>query len=240
MLHRILMVSAGVIALTGSAFAADMAIKAPPPAAPAFSWTGFYIGGQVGYAWARDKGSIQNPGIPIPPPIFLPFTVDMEGVIGGGHLGYNWQVNQWVFGVEGSVDGVGLKKAFTVGVCPLFCGAATTESNIQGSIRGRLGVAIDRILLYGTGGVAFADITNTYNTTPFGGGFASIEKTHTGWTAGGGIAYAVTNNWSVRAEYRYSDFGSFIDRSNVAFFPATNLNRHLTQNQVQAGLSYKF
>jgi outer membrane immunogenic protein len=239
MLRRILMASVGVIALTGFAFAADMPLKAPPPPmAPAFSWTGLYVGAQVGYAWARDNGSIENPGVPVA--ILFPFTVDMTGVIGGGHIGYNMQFNQWVIGVEGSVDGTDLKSAFTVGVCPLFCGNATTKLGLQSSVRGRVGVAFDRILLYATGGVAFADIKNTYDTTAFGGGFASIDKTHTGWTAGGGLAYAVTNNWSLRAEYRYSDFGSFIDKSSVAFFPATNLNRHVTESQAQAGVSYKF
>jgi outer membrane immunogenic protein len=243
-MKKLLLASIASIALVAlgagsSALAADMAVRAPIiPPAPVFSWTGFYVGVQIGGAWAHDNASIENPGIPVA--IFLPFTVDMDGVIGGGHIGYNWQVGQWVFGVEGSVDAANLKKSFVVGVCPLFCGNATTETDIQGSFRGRIGVAFDRALFYATGGVAIANITNTYDTTQFGGGFASIEDTHVGWTVGGGIAYAVTNNWSVRAEYRYSDFGDFIDKSNIAFFPATNLNRHLTQNQVQGGISYKF
>jgi len=243
-MKKLLLGSIGFVALCAgsSALAADMAVKARPlpPAPVAFSWTGFYAGVQVGGAWAEDDASIENPGIPFPPPIFIPFTVDMKGVIGGGHVGYLWQFNQFVLGVEGSIDGANLEEAFVVGVCPLFCGNATTESNIQGSFRGRAGVAFDRALIYGTGGLAFAKITNTYDTTQFGGGFASIEDWHTGWTVGGGIEYALANNWSVRAEYRYSDFGDFIDKSSVAFFPATNLNRHLTQQQAQLGVSYRF
>lgn len=239
MLHRMLMASVAIVALTGSVFAADMPVKARPlpPPVPVFSWTGFYIGGQIGWARAHDDASIVNPGIPVA--INLPFTVDMDGVIGGAHVGYNLQINRWVLGIEGTVDGSNLNKSFVVGVCPLFCGNATTDIGIQGSVRGRLGVAFDRVLLYGTGGVAIADITNTYDTTAFGGGFARIGGTRVGWTAGGGIAYAVTNNWSVRGEYRFSDFGKVVDKSNVAFFPATDLNRHVTQNQVQVGFSYR-
>jgi len=225
-----------------SALAADMPVKARPlpPAVILFSWTGFYVGGQVGWAQATDDASIENPGIPFPPPIFIPFQVEMEGIIGGGHVGFLWQYNNIVLGVEGSFDVSDLDKAFVVGVCPLFCGDATTSIDHQASFRGILGWAIDRFLIYATGGVAFADITNTYDTTAFGGGFASIGDWRTGWTIGGGLKYAFTNNWSIRGEYRFSDFGDFIDKSNVAFFPATNLNRHVEQHQAQLGVSYRF
>jgi outer membrane immunogenic protein len=241
MLHRITMASAGLIALAGSAFAADLPVKAPPMPAPppAYSWSGFYVGGQVGWARVNDDGSIVNPGIPFPPPINIPFTVNTSGVIGGGHAGFNWQHGMWVFGLEGSVDGANLSKSFQVGICPLFCGAATTKIGLQESVRGRLGVAFDRVLIYGTGGVAFANITNTYDTTAFGGGDASIGGVRTGWTAGAGFGFAVTNEWFLLAEYRHSDFGNVVDKSSVAFFPATNLNRHVTEDQVQLGVSLK-
>jgi outer membrane immunogenic protein len=241
MSRRIFVISMLGIALTGSAFAADLPVKAAPMApvmAPVFSWTGFYIGGHVGGVWGRDDGSITNPGVPVA--INLPFTINAQNVIGGGHAGFNVQVSQFVFGVEGSVDWTGLRKSFVVGVCPLFCGNATTKTDYQAAFVGRAGIAFDRLLLYGSGGVAFTNITNTYDTTPFGGGFASISQDRTGWTAGAGLEYAVTNNWLVRGEYRYTDFGNFVDKSSVAFFPATNVNRHLTENQAQIGLSYKF
>src|ERR1700694_5396880 len=103
MLHRIATASAGLIALAGSAFAADLPVKAPPMMAPpAYSWSGFYIGGQVGWARWNDDGSIVNPGIPVA--INLPFTVNKSGVIGGGHVGFNLQRGMWVFGVEGCVE----------------------------------------------------------------------------------------------------------------------------------------
>jgi outer membrane immunogenic protein len=230
-----------IAAPLSTASAADMALKAPPPPpAPIFSWTGFYVGAQVGGAWGHDNASIANPGIPFPPPIFIPFTVNTSGGMGGFHAGYNYQVSQWVFGVEGSVDWTRLDKTFIVGICPLFCGTSTTKADTQGSFRGRVGIAIDRVLFYATGGLAVARINNTYDTTAFGGGFASLSHTRDGWTGGGGIDFAITNNWSLLAEYRYSDFGTFIDKSSVAFFPATNVTRHFTESQAEGGVSYKF
>ena len=236
MLRRIVFAGAGLIAFTSVGFAADLPVKARPlPPPPPFSWTGFYIGAQVGYAAAHDDANIDNPVFGI----FIPFTVDPRGVIGGGHIGYNYQVGQWVLGVEGTIDGTSMDKTVFVGICPLFCGTSQTQLGVQGSVRGRVGIAFDRLLLYGTGGAAIADITNTYNTLPVGG-IASIESTQVGWTAGAGLAYAFTDNWSIRGEYRHSDFGHFVDKSSVALFPTTNLNRHVTQDQGQIGISYRF
>jgi len=241
-MKRILLGGIGILGLfiaapLSTASAADMAVKAPPapaPTTPVFSWTGFYVGGQIGGAWGHDNGIID------PPDVFIPFNINASGGIGGFHAGYNYQVGQWVVGVEGSVDWAKLNKTFDVGICTVFCADATTKADTQGSIRGRVGIAVDRALFYATGGVAVAQITNTYDTTTaFGGGFASLSHERDGWTAGGGFDYAVTNNWSLLAEYRYSDFGTFIDRSSVAFFPATNVSRHFTENQLEAGVSVK-
>jgi outer membrane immunogenic protein len=163
-------------------------------------------------------------------------------VIGGGHVGYNLQIGQWVVGLEGTVDGTSVSGTRTsAGGLTM-----TTHADVQGSIRARLGVAFDRVLIYGTGGAAFAGITNNYTDTTgaatgVAGTHEGISKTRTGWTVGGGLEYAVTNNWSIRAEYRYSDFG----RSPDFPFSATTLGtvsftHHLTESQVQAGVSYKF
>jgi outer membrane immunogenic protein len=99
-------------------------------------------------------------------------------------------------------------------------------------------------LIYATGGGVFTGITNSYSAFPPNPGFLlqdSFLKTRAGWTVGGGTEYAVTNNWSVRAEYRYADFGHV---TNFPFAAFTNgrlsVNHHLTENQVQVGFSYKF
>lgn len=231
----------GVIGISGlliaaplsTASAADMPLKAPPPApTPVFSWTGFYVGGQIGGAWGHDNGIVD------PPDVFIPFNINANDGMAGFHAGYNYQVNQWVFGLEGSVDWSRLNNTFTV--CPLFCSTATTKADTQGSVRGRVGIAVDRALFYATGGLAVARITNTYDTTAFGGGFASLSHTRDGWTAGGGIDYAVTNNWSLLAEYRYSDFGTYHDGlPAAAFFPVSNVSHHFTENQLLVGVSVK-
>jgi outer membrane immunogenic protein len=239
MRRQILLASVGAIAIAGSAFAADLPYRGPPPVyappPPIFTWTGIYIGGQVGYAWGSDP--IDEVDTVFDHNAF--FNDKPNGVIGGAHLGYNLQIAQWVAGLEGSVDGTSLHGTRT-SAGPLVV-TMSTRPDVQGSIRGRVGVAFDRVLIYGTGGAAFSGITNNYSLGfPF---FLSESdtKTRTGWTVGGGLEYAVTNNWSIRAEYRYSDFGrspdfpfSSITFGNVSF------THHLTESQVQAGFSYKF
>ncbi|QBR71807.1 porin family protein [Beijerinckiaceae bacterium] len=261
MLRKFLLASVGAFALTSSAaLAADLPSRAPPPIyvppVPIFTWTGIYVGGQVGYAWGQTHNHFVTafPGIAV----FADdsFGQNPNGVIGGAHVGYNYQINQWVLGLEGSVDGTSMKKTvlFAPGAAffaPVgFFGSgvtATTRADIQGSIRGRIGVAWDRALIYATGGVAFGGFNTSYTFfSPFFalGGTSSFSTTRVGWTVGGGIEYAVTNNWSVRAEYRYTDFGrtTYAPFSTVfaPFGGGFTGHHHFTQNQVQVGFSYKF
>ena len=248
MLRRILLASAGAMALMGPALAADLPLAPPPPPIPIFTWTGVYIGAQVGYAWGNDHADLFQT-IAVPGAAFVAFGQTFgttpQGVIGGGHVGYNLQINQWVVGIEGTVDGTSLKKTVFL---PFFGVNETTRSEVQGSIRGRIGWAFDRFLVYATGGAVFGGITNTYSAPLFFGPFPlsnSFATTKVGWTVGAGLEYAITNNWSVRAEYRYSDFGHVTDHPFAAIAaapPATffSSRHHLTQNQVQVGFSYKF
>jgi outer membrane immunogenic protein len=256
MLRRTLMALCGAIAATGAASAADLPSRAPPPVyvppAPIFTWSGLYVGVQAGYGWGHESSTIQNPGgqqtpipLPVAPPAAnIPYTLNPQGVIGGAHVGYNLQVNQWVIGVEGNVDGTSLSQTRIVGDGSVFyTGQVKTSTPLQGSIRLRLGAAWDRWLVYATGGVAFAGVTNFYDTrVPFPvGATDQISKTRTGWTVGGGIAYAINNNWSVGVEYRYSDFGTYADQSTTgALLPLTFIRHNLTENQVQGRLTYRF
>ena len=179
-----------------------------------------------------------------------------NGVIGGANVGYNYEFNQWpifsssgvVVGLEGTVDGTSLSN--TGGAASdVFFVTAHSRSDIQGSIRGRVGLAWDRALIYATGGAAFGafqtDISS-FGTIPLTGapffGSTSISTTRVGWTVGGGIQYAVTNNWSVRAEYRYTDFGTINEALFSGQLPGASIigNRRIHQNQVQAGIDYKF
>jgi outer membrane immunogenic protein len=249
MLRQILMASVGVIALAGTAVAADLPSRAPPPVylppVPIFTWTGIYVGGQIGYAWGSQHTSFgDNFGD------FASFSYNTSGVIGGAHVGYNLQLNQFVIGLEGDVDGTSQRKSAAIFVNEggFFPGAANfnTSHNIEGSIRGRLGYAWDRVLIYGTGGVAFGG----FNTEVCGnfvgfGGCTSASTTRVGWTVGGGLEYAITNNWSIRGEYRYTDFGHATVFANGFDNPILGaagafVNRHFVENRVQVGFSYKF
>lgn len=258
MINRVTMACAGVLtvaaSLGGTAFAAEPAPTPPPPPPPPFTWTGLYIGGQIGYAWGHDpvswSGISENDAFATGT-----FTQNPSGVIGGAHVGYNLQYNEWlVFGLEGSVDGTSLSHTATVSVNDVTGATpgiitSTAQGNVQGSIRGRLGIAWDRALIYATGGVAFAGYNTTIvDTTGFFTGVpgpnTTFSNTRAGWTVGGGIEYAITDNWWVRAEYRYSNFGHTTDFPFPGELPFDDsyvfLQHHLTENQVQVGFSYRF
>jgi outer membrane immunogenic protein len=231
MYRRIILASAGAMALSAAALAAE---PLPPP--PIFSWTGLYVGAQIGGAWDHDPVTvwavtpptvitISPPPAPDPPGFLVVSSLSDDspsGVIGGAHIGYDLQINQWVAGLEGTVDGTSIHSSLHIPlafVSPVGFATADTRSDIQGSIRLRAGISFDRVLLYATGGAAFAGITTVYTTgVPF---FIteSDSKTRSGWTVGGGLEYALTNTCSIRAEYRYSDFGHSVD------YPFASLSR---------------
>ncbi len=230
---------------------APPALLTPAPASPSFSWTGLYVGAHAGYAWGDNSG---NAYIGTPDGLVASQRLpDLQGVIGGAHVGYNYQFNRAVIGVEGSVDPTSLSKDTTIGVfdptgmSPGGTFTGTVKSDLQGSIRARAGLAFDRALLYGTGGVAFANFTSNFalsGSDPFLNPYFTNSGTHattrTGWTAGGGVEYALNNQLALRAEYRYSDFGHLSDFANpAANGGAFSVDRHPGQQQLQVGFSYK-
>jgi outer membrane immunogenic protein len=256
-LRKALFATAALIALTGSALAADLpTTKGPPvfaPPPPVFTWTGPYVGAQVGYEWGRTSGALLDPastfieGLP---------SYDASGVVGGAHIGYNYQISQFVLGIEGDVEGSSYSGSGALATGLPFT-SYTTRIPIQGSIRGRVGVAWDRVLFYATGGAEFADIRNTFASPGFPGGIAgfpgvapiiipavpagsdSFSNGRVGWTVGGGVEYAIDPNWSVRAEYRYTDFGTF-NEYLVNTYPGDYVRLHIYDNEVEVGASYKF
>ena len=243
---------AAAATLAGTAFAAEP-LPAPPPV-PIFTWTGIYLGGQIGYAWRNDN-IFYNAFDPVSGLAFCPIVSSSpSGVIGGAHVGFDYQIDKpgggFVLGIEGSVDGTSLRNTVATGF-GAFGGSsvsASTNADIQGSIRGRFGIAGiagERLLAYATGGVAFGGFNTSYAISgPAFFGSNSFSNTRVGWTAGGGIDYAVTNNWSVFAEYRYTSFGTVGNTQlAAAALPADgslNVTRTLNQSQVQVGFSYKF
>jgi outer membrane immunogenic protein len=225
MIRRFLLPLAG-LAAAAPALAADLPYRQGPPPVeapivPLFTWTGIYLGGQIGYGWGTDTLTV------FPAGFGTNFTPN--GIVGGAHAGYNYQINQFVAGIEGDIEGTGISRTFSPGGV-----IYNTKIPVQGSIRGRLGVAFDRVLLYATGGAEFAGFDTSYS------GIATASHSRVGWTIGGGIEYAVTSNWSVRAEYRYTDFGHFTDITPIAFGIGSSVTHHETENAVRAGFSYKF
>ena len=227
------------------ATAADMRArpvqKAPAMVAamPAWNWSGFYIGGQVGYQWSDDDHSVTATGVP-GFGTFGPFLFESDGAVYGGHAGFNWQAGQWVFGIEGDYEGSNVEgdgTFFPTGLSSTF----NLEQKWQASLCGRLGwVAWDRALIYATGGVAWAKFSNS-GTFDTGGATITEGSSDTvnGWTIGGGIEWAMWQNWSARIEYRYTDFDSF-SFTSTNFAPAVVTTDDLTFHTVRVGLSWRF
>jgi len=222
-----------------AASAADMSTKAPIVKAPLtvpYNWTGCYIGGDVGYAWGRDSDSERVTATGAASPFSPPGTASPDGVKAGGYLGCNWQTSVFVFGLEGDAEWANLKGSTPFNV-PAPADFYETTIKSQESIRGRVGYAMDRVLFYATGGVAFANI-NEHDQVGATGAFTNNSTRRTGWTLGAGVDYAFTGNWIGRIEYRYADFGTFSYVPTV--FAAFTENHKVTENAIRFGLAYKF
>jgi outer membrane immunogenic protein len=226
-----------VIAVAGligtPVLAADMAAKAPSPPLPppVYSWSGLYIGINAG-------GAFDNKVTEEPTGLFfsefagapqLPISSNQSGFTGGGQIGYNWQFDSLVVGIEGDFNYVDFRDInFTVTGLPDTPFGSPSHPNVFnythpgdrffGTLRARLGYAADRVLFYATGGVAFTGRSSHSGTATFtdsaGTQFANFQgptDSGTGFAAGGGVEYAWTNNWIIRAEYLFVD----IDHHNV-------------------------
>jgi outer membrane immunogenic protein len=237
-------------ALVGSAAAADLPVKmyTKAPVAPApYNWTGFYVGLNGGGSWGKQDNALAT----IAGATLLTNSAKLNGVVGGGQIGYNWQFNQVVLGLEADLDASGQKGdgdplfAFAVGNLFNAGGAAATHAYTDkldwfGTVRGRLGWAMDRWLPYMTGGWAYGHgaisgitITTIPTTTTF-----SASQNYNGWTVGAGLEWAFMNNWSVKAEYLYINLGN---GPTVAVSPALNIvSGRMTDNIGRVGVNYKF
>jgi outer membrane immunogenic protein len=215
--------------MSGPVLAADLPVapvEAPPVTLPlAFDWTGFYVGAQIGYAWAQADSTF-NAGFPS-------LDYDADGVVGGVHVGYNAQFNQIVVGLEGDLEASSVSGDDAAGGG--LGSYSEAELNWQGSIRARLGYAFDNVLPYITGGVAFGD-WDLSAAAPTVLGTVDSSETLVGWTIGAGVEYAFTQNVTARVEYRYTDYGD----ENVAIGNGLTNNVDLDSHAVRVGISYKF
>jgi outer membrane immunogenic protein len=198
----------------GAASAADLAArpyaKAVPYASPLYSWAGFYIGGHVGGATTNEQWiNTSNTTIFGDLAPGQGFRQRGSGVFGGGHMGYNWQASNFVFGLEGTISGLDnkgtvLNNVFGVGLDDQF----SWRTNWMATVTGRVGYAVTNNLFYVKGGYAGVNnrlaVLDVVPTT----GSGSQTQWHNGWTVGVGWEYAMTQNWIVGLEYDYSAFES--------------------------------
>ncbi|MGA9091000.1 MAG: outer membrane beta-barrel protein, partial [Bradyrhizobium sp.] len=270
---------AGVNAASAADMAPRMYTKAPAPVAIVYDWTGFYIGGNVGYSWGRaatdgDVTGTQSvsefvafsgvlvPGFPVVTPLATaPLTgrANVNGVVGGGQAGYNWQQGNWLVGLEADIQGSderGSSDVCVVAGCALGTGILTADYKLDwfGTVRGRIGLLpTDRVLIYATGGLAYGELSATAPLIPLSWG--SIRA---GWTVGAGAEVKLDNNWSVKLEYLYMDLGDVGSGSITATNVVTQLgvpvrfntvttttltsafNTHFTDNILRVGVNYRF
>jgi outer membrane immunogenic protein len=240
-----------------------------------YDWTGYYLGVNVGYSWGRGTTDGNVAGTrtvavtgaaavtTVLPTLPLSGRANVNGVIGGGQLGYNWQRGTWLFGLEGDVQGSGergFSDVCTVAGCPAGSVAFNREYKLDwfGTARGRVGfLPTERLVLYATGGLAYGGFSGSSTTQPLNIG--TWASTRAGWTVGAGAEAALGSNWSVKFEYLYMDLGN-VGGSSATTTTATNaantpgqgfnttttttlayvFNTKFTDNIVRVGLNYKF
>jgi outer membrane immunogenic protein len=242
MLRKMIIGAVSAAAMASSAFAADIyrgdeggSLK--DSYAPGFSWTGFYLGGNVGYAWgdvdidSRDGGFDETPG---------GISYEADGVIAGGQLGYNWQRGSFVIGVEGEVGYLGAEGDKTVVDSPDNFG--DTEFGAYGVLAARLGYAVDRSLFYVKGGWALASVETDAGDLIDGSSNrdatdrTKLDETLSGYAIGGGVEYALSQNWTVKAEYLYMNFGDE-SSSNT---DGDKFEHEIDLHTAKVGVNYKF
>ncbi|OKO91093.1 membrane protein [Bradyrhizobium sp. NAS80.1] len=213
-MKKVLLASACLFALTGAASAADLAArpytKAPVAVASVYNWTGFYLGIVGGGAWQSDSDP------------------KMKGGFVGGTAGYNWQTGNVVFGLEADGAWADVSASATaLGV------TATSKTEAMGTVRGRIGYAVNNVLFYGTGGYAWID--NKLSATALGLTI-SDSKFHSGWTVGAGVEAFFAPQWSVKGEYLYRSLAGETYFGNLVPVSSGTLNFHT----VQVGVNYHF
>jgi outer membrane immunogenic protein len=202
--------------------------KAPPAVfAPVFTWSGFYVGGNLGYGWASGSGTASLGGVP------GTFSGSGSGFLGGAQLGYNLQTGNWVWGLEADFQG-SAGDGNVHGSAGATTFNATAKTPWFGTARGRIGYAFNRSMVYGTGGLACG--RNELDGTVTPGGAFSSEKNFMTWTIGAGYETMLWDRWSAKLEYLY-----LATPNDVPMPPgATNVDGSSTTHIVRAGLNYHF
>lgn len=240
-MKRILFAGAVVFAAANPALAADLIPPpGPPPQAPAtyvpttaplYNWGGIYFGINGGYGFGNSNFNAATS-----------FTgsgdFNVDGGLVGGTLGANYQSGSLVFGVEGDADWTDIKGSTSSNGCAAGSCQTSTSNDWLATLRGRVGYAFDRVLLYGTAGGAVGNVkgTLTSGTTTVSG-----DNTEFGWTAGAGLEFAITPNVTAKAEYLFVDLSNGSVTCSVAACAATTtVPVKFDANIIRAGLNFKF
>ncbi len=241
------LLAAGLVVSATAAQAADKPIKAPVYKAPVYKappvvtydWSGFYIGAHAGGAWG-DTTSTGTAGAPFDDVVGTAVNVRPGGWMAGIQLGYNWQVDRYVFGIEGDLGYLGLKSDMLVGRGGTNSDFASVHYGWYGVLAGRAGYAFDTTLLYAKGGLALARISNEVSDLDSGvidaTDFTSVSGVRAGWAIGAGLEYALSRQWTMKAEYLYMDFGT----RTSANLDGDTYEHDNTVHTAKLGLNYRF
>jgi outer membrane immunogenic protein len=287
MVRSLVFGSISTLLLTGSLHAADLAPRPAPAAfAPVYSWTGFYAGVNVGANWGGDckTTSLSRFDIAVTPRVYTPVAgfdggcnnSEDAGILGGGQVGYNAQFGQMVLGVETDFDVASQNRSATTYVfgtpAQIGGGGGTTvpfgvyafpgenSNKFIGTLRARLGFAIDRTLLYVTGGLAYGSHSGNGGVAYYNGSTATGAPTAVftrpgsnnsgvGYVLGVGVEHAISNTWSVKLEYLHADLGhrggGGYSTSYQPAFTTTNYtlntpSSRVTSDSIRVGLNYRF
>jgi outer membrane immunogenic protein len=230
-MKKLLLSAIALVALTGSAVAADMAVKAapPPPVIPIYNWTGFYVGANGGWGQSHNCWDF----VFLAGPVFSDGCRDRSGGVLGGQVGYRWQSNQFVFGLEAQGDWADLSNTRVSLLDPTLSTRVKTDG--IGLFTGQLGWAWNAALLYVKGGAAVTrnrlDILDTFT----GIGLVSASATRWGGTLGVGFEYGFSPNWSVGAEYNHLWMGTAnntftVNNPNLVPLAFNTFNNRITQD----------
>jgi opacity protein-like surface antigen len=213
----------------------DQPYYIPPPL-----WAGFYIGGHIGGAWSSLDPVSNVVFLGAGPGISLPSgSANTSGFFGGVQTGYNFQVNNFVYGIEadfGGLDASG-NKTLVDPSNPARTLRISGSDGWYGDITGRVGFAYHHVMFYAKGG--FAWFTGNVNVFDSFDGINQDSGTFTGWTIGGGVEYLIAPQWTIKAEYMYYDFGN---NTFSCCGGATNgrFDESLTSNTIKVGFNYIF
>jgi outer membrane immunogenic protein len=249
-----LLATAAVVALGGSAYAADMGMpmKAPPAPAPIpyTNWQGFYVGGLVGVGRLNEtaavtghSGKVSGLASTCAGYGATSCATSATGAIAGVEVGYDWQSRYFVYGVVADWTWTGLSRTHN-NVCGVSVWSHTGKVDWLASFRGRMGLAVDDTLVYFTGGLALGHLKSSGLTVDGDGPTAAValNKTQVGWVAGLGVEHKFTPNWSGKAEFLYYDLGQ-VKQDYTTSEPTTATYTSTFSHEIfvgRVGLAYHF